>query len=38
LTTPRSSRQGSPLAIDDRYSGYYARTQPPAAALYRAAI
>ena len=38
LTTPRSSRQGTPPAIDDLYFGYRARRQPPASAGYRAAI
>jgi hypothetical protein len=38
LTTPRSSRQGDPRAIDDLDPGYRARGRAPRAAGYRAAI
>src|SRR6476620_4415186 len=38
FTTPRSSRQGDPRAIDDLDPGYRARGRAPRAAGYRAAI
>jgi hypothetical protein len=38
LTTPRSSRQGDPHAIDDLDPGYRSRGWAPRAAGYRAAI